>query len=106
MVTRTDEICSLEQLRDYVNDTLCERYQLQVDAFRLTERILRRGGAPCGIYFCLHGPRAVKFTAIWETDFNCILFYGPTGERFQKTQLLDAPVLELLESGSLEQAAA
>jgi hypothetical protein len=48
----------------------------------------------------------VKFTAIWETDCNCILFYGPTGERFQKTQLLDAPVLELLESGSLEQAAA
>jgi hypothetical protein len=94
MVTSTHQIRSLEDLRDYVNRTLCSRYELQIDAFRLTQRILRRSGKPCGIYFCLHGPRAVKFTAIWETDRNQILFYGSTGERFQKTQLLEAPALE------------
>lgn len=61
----------------------------------MTERILLRGGKPCGIYFCLHGPRAVKFSAIWETDGNTVLFYGSSGERFQKTQLRTAATLEL-----------
>ena len=106
MLTRVREIYSLEELREYVNETLCEHYELQIDAFEMTERILRRAGKPCGIFFCLHGPRAVKFTAIWETDRNCILFYGPTGERFQKTQLAEAPELELLDTRVLERAAA
>ena len=106
MLTRIREIHSLEELRGYVNETLCEHYQLQIDAFEMTERILRRAAKPCGVFFCLHGPRGVRFTAIWETDRNCILFYGPTGERFQKTQLLEAPELEWVETCSLERAAA
>jgi hypothetical protein len=56
--------------------------------------MLLRGGKPCGIYFCLNGPRAVRFSAIWETDRNQILFYGPRGERFLKTQLSEAPAME------------
>lgn len=47
----------------------------------MTERILVRGGNPCGIFFCVHGPRSVKLTAIWETERNTILFYGSAGER-------------------------
>lgn len=94
MHTRFPQISSLNELRTYVNETLCDYYELQLDAFEMTERVLCRGGRPCGIYFCLHGPRAVKFTAIWETDRNRILFYGSTGERFLKTQLLDAPSLD------------
>ncbi len=61
----------------------------------MTERVLLRGSKPCGIYFCLHGPRATKFTAIWETDRNQVLFYGSRGEKFLKTQLLIAPVREI-----------
>lgn len=94
MLTRYQQILSLEELRGYVNQTLCEYHQLQLDAFAMTERILHRAGKPCGIYFCLHGPRSVKFTAIWETERNQILFYGSTGERFQKTQLCDGPRLD------------
>jgi len=60
----------------------------------MTERILTRGGKPCGIHFCLHGPRLARLTAIWETDRNQVLFYGMRGERFQKTQLIEAPRLE------------
>jgi len=85
---------TLDQLRDYVNEVLCEHHQLELDAFPLTERILVRGETPCGIYFCLHGPREVKFSAIWETQHNRVLFYGSTGERFHKTQLVQAPRLE------------
>jgi len=106
MLARIYQTYCLNQLRDYVNETLCDHYQLQIDAFQMTERILRRGGRPCGIYFCLHGPRAAKFSAIWETDRNCILFYGPDGERFQKTQLLEAPRLEPVETCNLQSAAA
>ena len=37
--------------------------------------------------FCLHGPRKVKFSAIWEKENNRILFYGPTGNRYQQIDL-------------------
>jgi hypothetical protein len=94
MSTRVYQIDSVEDLRNYVNITLCEYYELKDGAFQMTEQVLVRSGKPCGIFFCLNGPRAVRFTAIWETDRNQILFYGPRGERFLKTQLLESPVLE------------
>lgn len=94
MLTRFQQIASVQDLREYVNTTICSHHQLQEGAFTLTERILLRGGKPCGIYFCLHGPRAMKFSAIWETDRNQVLFYGSRGERFLKIQLLDAPELD------------
>ena len=94
--------CSIQRIhkmsgvRHYVNETLCDHDQLEPGAFRFSERILMRSGRPCGLHFCLHGPRAVRFTAIWETDSNSILFYNSTGERFQKTKLTAAPELTLL----------
>jgi hypothetical protein len=94
MLTTDPVIHTLDQLRQYINSVLCEFNQLEIGAFPLTERILIRAERPCGIYFCLHGPRAVKFTAIWETQHNTVLFYGSTGERFHKTQLVEAPCLE------------
>lgn len=95
MLTRSRQLQSLDDLREYVNETLCGRDQLELEAFPLTERLLVRGGNPCGIYFCLHGPRQVRYTAIWETERNTILFYGSTGERFLKIILVEAPRLEL-----------
>ena len=94
MFTVVPQFRDVDGLRDFVNETFCNHYQLQLGAFHMTERILRRGGKPCGIYFCLHGPRAVRFTAIWETDRNQVLFYGSTGERFLKMQLVEAPNLD------------
>jgi hypothetical protein len=95
MLTSSTVIRTLDELRDFVNETLCQHNQLETGAFRLTERILVRANQPCGLYFCLHGPRAVKFTAIWETDCHTVLFYGATGERFHKTRLVEAPRLEV-----------
>ncbi len=85
----------LKKLRDYVNQILCHKEQLEPNAFELTERMLMRSGKPCGILFCLHGPRAVKFTAIWETERNTILFYTSSGERYHRAQLVQAPQLDL-----------
>ena len=93
MLTSSRQIHSLDDLRNYVYETICDHHELAVGAFQMTERILVRGTAACGIYFCVHGPRAVKMTAIWETDRNTILFYDPSGERFHRTQLMAAPQL-------------
>jgi hypothetical protein len=95
MLTCFQQIDSMDDLRQYVTSTLCNQYQLQAGAYPMTERILRRRDKPCGVYFCLHGPRATQFSAIWETDRNQILFYGSDGERFQKTQLIETLELEL-----------
>ena len=89
MASGCPRIHNLEQLRQYVYDTLCKQNDFEPGAFDLTERYLIRDGIPCGIYFCLHGPRSVKLCAIWETDRNTVLFYGSTGQRTSKTQLQD-----------------
>jgi len=87
------QLDNLTDLRTYIHHAICEQNELEVGAFPVTERILVRGPNPCGIFFCLHGPRSVRFTAIWETDRNTVLFYNSCGERVGKTQLVQAPVL-------------
>ena len=94
MLSCAEQISNLENLKQYVLEVLCEQNQLEVGAFPFSERILVRGDMPCGLFFCLHGPRSVKFTAIWETERNTIHFYGAMGERIHKTRLVGAPRLE------------
>ncbi|MDR1960505.1 MAG: hypothetical protein LBQ54_15955 [Planctomycetaceae bacterium] len=89
MVTVSNQaIRSFSDLRFFVYKTLCEHHELLANAFPTTETLLKRGGRDtCGVMFCLHGPRAVKMTAIWEKDNNRVLFYGPTGKRYQQVEL-------------------
>lgn len=95
MVECQVSIQKIEDIRNYVTQTLSNFELLRPESSHLTTRLLTRNDRPCGIYFCLHGPRAVRLTAIWETDANTILFYGSRGERVQKTRLLTAPKLDL-----------
>ncbi|MBP5622707.1 MAG: hypothetical protein J6X44_11910 [Thermoguttaceae bacterium] len=89
-------IRTVEELQDYVYKTLCVDNELLTDAFPKSKRAIRRSsGEICGVLFCVHGPRTVDFTAIWEQRSNRILFYGPTGERYRQTTLegaLSTPV--------------
>jgi hypothetical protein len=87
------QIGNLNALREYVQQQLCDQNQLEVGAFQFTERVLEKAGNPCGVFFCLHGPRSVKLIAIWETNSNTILFYGSTGERVGRIRLARAPAL-------------
>ena len=93
MSAQSLQLDNLADLRTYIHQTICQQNELEVGAFPVTERILVRGPRPCGIFFCLHGPRSVKFTAIWETDRNTVLFYNSCGERVCKMQLVQAPML-------------
>jgi len=94
MITTATVIQTLDELRDYIYNILCQHNQLEIGAFPLTERILIRAKRPCGIFFCLHGPRAVRLSAIWETQHNTVLFYDSSGDRFHKIRLVVAPTLE------------
>ena len=94
MLTETQRLNDLHAIRQYVNQTLCQKDRLETNYFPLSEKILVRGGAPCGLYFCLHGPRSLRLSAIWETDSNTILFYGSRGERFRRTQLVAPPRID------------
>lgn len=94
MTAESLQIQNLDDLRRYVHETICDHHELEVNVFEITERILLRSGEPCGIFFCLHGPRSVKLTAVWETENNSILFYGSTGQRRHRTRLVAAPNLQ------------
>jgi hypothetical protein len=98
MMATPEQINDLHDLRNYIERTLCQQNELELGVFPFTERILARAGRPCGIFFCLAGPRSVKFTAIWETERNSILFYGSSGERIAKTQLTLAPKLAVADA--------
>ena len=81
------QLSNLTDLREFVQQQLCERNELEVGAFQFTERVLEKRGVPCGLCFCLHGPRSVKLLAIWETTRNTIMFYDSSGERVHRVQL-------------------
>src|SRR5688572_13524207 len=93
MSARLQHIQDLNELKNYVHRTICDQNELELGVFPFAERILARSGKPCGIFFCLYGPRSVKFTAIWESERNTVLFYGSSGERIMKTQLMQSPRL-------------
>lgn len=93
MATSAQRFLNINDLRHFVNETLCNPDHLEPDCFPMTERMLIRGGSPCGMLFSLHGPRSVVLSAIWETDRNTLLFYDSSGERYRTIQLTAAPRL-------------
>jgi hypothetical protein len=71
----------------FVHQVLCEAENLERDHFPLAWRTLANASGPCGMLFCLHGPRQMQLTAVWEIERNVIWFYNSRGERFRKTLL-------------------
>lgn len=84
-------INTLEELSGYVAETLASLEMLKADQFQLTQHVLYRGEKPCGVHFCLQGPRALSLSAVWEIEGNTILFYGSCGQRVRRTRLAVAP---------------
>jgi len=87
MEEKQPELTSLHKLREHVHHELCEKNDFEPGAFQITERYLLTGEKPCGIYFCLHGPRSVKVTAIWDTRQSTVLYYSSSGERIDKVKI-------------------
>lgn len=104
MPPKPRRIWSLDDLSDYVNEILCHHEQLETGCFQLTRRTLYRNDRPCGIYFCLHGPRQVRLSAIWASDRNTLFFYRATGERYHTVRLTERPGIDLLDEPTGESA--
>ena len=84
-------IPSLEELRAYVRQTLCERHALDPAQFAMDESLLTRGGRPCGLYFCQYGPRLMKAHAVWDSQHAVVAFYDSSGARFHQIHLTHGP---------------
>ncbi len=76
-----------DRLRSAVEQRLCEIGHLEQDQFPMTQRELQRSGKTCGIYFCVHGPRCVKLTAIFDLATRTLILYGSDGTRRESVQL-------------------
>ncbi len=63
--------------------------------FPMTQREVVRAGKTVGVYFCLHGPRSVKLTAICDFTENTVIFYGSDGIRRESVQVaVQGPVAQ------------
>jgi hypothetical protein len=94
MLESSKSVQSLEELRQYIADTLCSLELLKSDQFELSQQVLRRGSKLCGIYFCLQGPRALRLSAIWDIDQDNVFFYGSCGRRVHRSKLLQVLPIE------------
>jgi hypothetical protein len=72
---------TIDIVREFVREQLCERNQLEKDAFHMSQRVLTQRGDPCGFYFCIYGPRSVRLTAVWDLKRRLIFFYDSLGRR-------------------------
>ena len=77
----------MNSLRETVEHQLCELGHLEPKQFPMTQREVVRAGKTCGLYFCVHGPRSVKLTAIADLQNNTLIFYGSDGIRRQSVPL-------------------
>jgi hypothetical protein len=82
-----NDVLTLDNLRQFVQKTLCEKENLLADQFTMTEFPLTRGGELCGLHFSLRGPRNVRLGAIWAADQNVVYLYDARGTRYAKITL-------------------
>ena len=66
---------------------LCQLGHLEPNQFPMTQREVVRSGKTVGVYFCLHGPRSVKLTAICDFFKSTVIFYGSDGIRRESIQI-------------------
>lgn len=85
---------TVDELRLYVRQTLCQRHDLEPGLFPMHEWPLTRNGRQCGVLFSQLGPRLMRVTAVWDAEHGVLVFYDSAGQRFQKEQLVDGPQLQ------------
>ncbi len=87
MNSHPNQLATIDDLREFVHQILCEKENLLPDQARLQEMLLMRNGKACGLQFFVHGPRLVRLGAIWAADRNLLYLYDARGERYDKIAL-------------------
>ncbi len=75
------QLSHFAHIREIVEEEICNQNQLLPKAFPLTEKLLRKQGNACGVFYCLHGPRSIRLTAVLDIESARVLFYDSTGQR-------------------------
>jgi hypothetical protein len=94
MHTTVNNVHTLDELRQFIHKTLCDKENLLVDQFTMTEFQLTRGKGFCGLQFSLRGPRNVRLAAIWVADRNLVYLYDARGTRYAKLRLMTGLALQ------------
>jgi len=94
MDTTVNDIHTLDELRQFIHKTLCEKENLLADQFTMTDVRLTRGYGPCGLQFCLRGPRNVRLASIWTDDENMVYLYDARGTHYAKLRLTNRLALQ------------
>ena len=81
MIGLTPHKIDYQTLCETIEKRLCELGHLEPHQFPMTQREVVRGKKTAGVYFCLHGPRSVKLTAICDFHSGSVIFYGSDGIR-------------------------
>ncbi len=81
MIGYSSNTVSFEKFCLHVESYLCRLGQLEPGQFPMTRRKVSRGGKSCGLYFCVHGPRSVKLTAVYDHQTKTTIYYGTDGVR-------------------------
>ncbi len=92
MIGLSARTIDFDSLRETIERRLCELGTLELKEFPMTQREIVRAGKVCGLYFCVHGPRSVKLTAIADLQNETLIFYGSDGVRRESTTLAKARV--------------
>jgi hypothetical protein len=93
-----EEHTDLASVREFVMTQLSDENGLLPNAFPITERVLYRHDVACGVFFCLHGPRSIRLTAVFDTDAERILLYDSLGQRTGSYELCSVKVGRSSES--------
>jgi hypothetical protein len=93
-------IPDLPTLRQFVQAKLCDQNELEPGAFKFSDRLLVRCNRPCGMVFCLYGPRQVKLIAIWDMERQNVIFYGSDGNRTESVAIATSGIQLPHSSGS------
>ena len=81
MIGMTPPKMDFSKLCTTIEQRLCDLGQLVPNQFPMTQREVIRAGESVGVYFCVHGPRSVKLTAICDFVKKTVVFYGADGLR-------------------------
>lgn len=81
MIGYSSQTVTFDQFCQHVEKQLCRLGQLENGQFPMTRREVSRGGKVCGFYFCIHGPRSVKLTAVYDQRQKTTIYYGTDGVR-------------------------
>lgn len=81
MIGFSPQTVSFEKFCRHVEACLCRIGQLEPGQFPMTRRQVLRAGESCGLYFCVHGPRSVKLTAVYDHKRKTTIYYGTDGVR-------------------------